>query len=536
MGTIKKLINLTPKKIKNKIKSTVEWKNLEEKNVVNSNYQIPSDAIELNSSKTIDVLMSSSIEYYAVPGRDKFRSVFAVGKTDRKIFIKALMKCKELPEVRIIEPRSKLPKPTFNVRDRASRDLLENSSVVRLTWHSVRVADGVISGEEFGTEIEFWDDPKTQNPERLFHDEWISPRQNRFSSRVRADDGICHVPLSTISRFQPKFQNQIIVPTFESMTHKSIADINFDIDVVFTWVDSNDPLWQTKKNSHRPDDEVHTEAASDARYINRDELKYALRSIKSYAPWVRKIFIVTDNQIPEWLDTSNESVEIVSHDQIFGDRSHLPTFNSHAIEAHLHHISGLSENFLYLNDDMFFGQPVTPDQFFMSNGSAKHFLSQSRVPFFEKTIIDTPVDQAVKNSRIIIERKFSVEQSQVFEHAPYALTKTVLSEIERENSQEVIATSRNKFRSSNDLNIPSHLAHHWGYMTGKSVPGRISFSYIGLSHAEVATRLKRLLARKNVDAFCINDTFTSLDELEQQNKMLSDFFNEYFPIKGDWEK
>jgi hypothetical protein len=39
-------------------------------------------------------------------------------------------------------------------------------------------------------------------------------------------------------------------------------------------------------------------AMSDNRFRDSEELRYSLRSLVKYAPWVRKIFIVTDNQIP----------------------------------------------------------------------------------------------------------------------------------------------------------------------------------------------------------------------------------------------
>ena len=82
------------------------------------------------------------------------------------------------------------------------------------------------------------------------------------------------------------------------------------------------------------------------RYANNDELKYSLRSIAMYAPWVRKVFIVTDNQVPAWLDTSNPKVRIVDHAEIMPAES-LPCFNSSLIEHFLYKIPGLSEHFLY---------------------------------------------------------------------------------------------------------------------------------------------------------------------------------------------
>lgn len=135
-------------------------------------------------------------------------------------------------------------------------------------------------------------------------------------------------------------------------------DVRFPIDVVYTWVDGNDPAWRRRRSAY--DGGYHAESANAARYISRDELRYSLRALEQNAPWVRHVHLVTDGQRPAWLNDSHPRLTVVDHSEIFADPAALPTFNSHAIESRLHHIKGLSEHFLYLNDDMFLGRPVTP--------------------------------------------------------------------------------------------------------------------------------------------------------------------------------
>ncbi|MFD0331960.1 hypothetical protein ACFQZC_36840 [Streptacidiphilus monticola] len=89
-------------------------------------------------------------------------------------------------------------------------------------------------------------------------------------------------------------------------------------------------------------------------------MRYSLRSIHQYAPWVRRIHLVTAGQRPVWLNTDHPDIRVVDHREIFSDPDALPTFNSHAIESQLHHIDGLAEHFLYLNDDVLFGRLVSP--------------------------------------------------------------------------------------------------------------------------------------------------------------------------------
>jgi hypothetical protein len=56
---------------------------------------------------------------------------------------------------------------------------------------------------------------------------------------------------------------------------------------------------------------------------------------------VRQIFIVTNGQIPAWLNLDHPRIQVVTHEDIFLNKSHLPTFSSPSIEMHLHRIPGL---------------------------------------------------------------------------------------------------------------------------------------------------------------------------------------------------
>eukprot|EP00818_Percolomonas_sp_WS_P009122 CAMPEP_0117453118 /NCGR_PEP_ID=MMETSP0759-20121206/10035_1 /TAXON_ID=63605 /ORGANISM="Percolomonas cosmopolitus, Strain WS" /LENGTH=1265 /DNA_ID=CAMNT_0005246093 /DNA_START=354 /DNA_END=4151 /DNA_ORIENTATION=+ len=111
------------------------------------------------------------------------------------------------------------------------------------------------------------------------------------------------------------------------------------------------------------------------RFRDNDELRFSLRSLEKYAPWVRNIYIVTSGQVPTWLDISNPRVHIVQHSDIFLNQSHLPVFSSPAIENNLHRIPGLSKRFIYLNDDVFFGNKVYPEDFFSKSTGQNVFLS-----------------------------------------------------------------------------------------------------------------------------------------------------------------
>ena len=123
---------------------------------------------------------------------------------------------------------------------------------------------------------------------------------------------------------------------------------SFKIDFVLPWVDGNDPKWLKEKNkyiTYKGDSNIN-------RYRDFDNLKYLFRGIEKYASWVNKIFFVTWGHIPKWLNTNNEKIRIVKHDE-FIPKEYLPTFNSNVIELNLHRIQDLSEHFVLFNDDVF---------------------------------------------------------------------------------------------------------------------------------------------------------------------------------------
>jgi hypothetical protein len=151
------------------------------------------------------------------------------------------------------------------------------------------------------------------------------------------------------------------------------------IDVVIAWVDGADPEHRAKRKRYLADPGGNAEpepvASNERRFSDNDEIRFCLRSIRNYAPWVRTIWLVTDNQFPAAIDRAiaeRENIRVVDHREIFGGYEHLlPTFNSYAIETMLWRIDGLADRFLYFNDDMMLVGPVEPTDFFSDNGKVK---------------------------------------------------------------------------------------------------------------------------------------------------------------------
>jgi UDP-N-acetylglucosamine-lysosomal-enzyme len=164
-------------------------------------------------------------------------------------------------------------------------------------------------------------------------------------------------PLSSMSN---RRNSSTSYPNFNNTTHFSNSTTNHT-----TTSKSPSPSSQTDEPS----------VGSDNRYRDNEELRYSLRSIFRFAPWVRKVYIVTANQVPSWINMEHPRLQMVNHDEIFPNSDDLPTFSSPAIESNLHRIPGLSKKFIYFNDDVMLGAPTWPEDFHSPSTGQKVYLS-----------------------------------------------------------------------------------------------------------------------------------------------------------------
>ncbi|RKF26326.1 sugar phosphotransferase [Micromonospora globbae] len=486
-------------------------------------------ARQLNVTAVTAALEAHGVDYFLVRGMDDRTPVVGVSEDDRTAALGALEKLGAAGPCYVSQV---LPKPPIvnSLRDAADPSAwadLQAARAVKVTWFRSDPTGKLILGVAYGCEIEFWRPDRNAGVLR-------APRRNRMMFAVST----AGLPVEAGEhRFTRLASTVKPGPRFRTRPEFDLSlpdDIDFPIDVVYTWVDGADPEWQ-RRRAEQKGEAFHAEAASDSRYINRDELKYSLRSLHLNAPWVRNIYIVTDRQRPAWLDLSAGNIFLVNHEDIFKDPTALPTFNSCAIESQLHNIEGLAEHFLYLNDDMFFGRPLAPQTFFLANGNTKFFLSQNRIPIGPITSLDSPVDAMIKNNRRLIEERFGRTLTQGSQHVPYPLRRSILAEIEREFPAEYAATMRSRFRSPTDLTITYSLHHYYAFLTGRALPGRVNYGYVQLAVPDLAARLKRAEARRDWDTFCINDAFSTYAELQQQMAILEPFLEAYFPVPSPYE-
>ncbi|GLY01978.1 MULTISPECIES: stealth family protein [Actinoplanes] len=484
----------------------------------------------LNLTAVQDALRAAGIDSFAVRALDDRAPAVGVRADQRAAVLRALaaLAASTGAYLSVVLPKPSGRDLLHDGGDAKAWDKAREAKVLRLTWFRTDPAQTLVHGRDYGCDVEFWGTGK--DGERIW-----APRPNQVTRVLRRDDPVVEAPAEPFTRLAGPRPVLPPLRTRPEMNTRLPEDIGFPIDVVYTWVDGTDPAWQ-RRRAGITGETYHAESASAARFLSRDELRYSLRSLHANAPWVRKVWIVTDEQTPAWLDTAHPGVQVVSHKEIFADPSVLPVFNSHAIESQLHHIDGLAEHFLYFNDDMFIGRPLAPQAFFLANGLSKFFLSQGRVPVGPITDEDTPVDAAHKNNRRLLAGKFGPSTAQVFQHVPYALRRSVLSEIEAEFPQEWATTMASRFRSTRDLSPLSNLYHYYAYLSGRAVPGSVKYGYVQLAVPDLAARLSRALARRDWDAFCLNDAYSTEEQLVSQATILRPFLDGYFPVPSPYEK
>lgn len=163
-------------------------------------------------------------------------------------------------------------------------------------------------------------------------------------------------------------QSETLNATIDFMNNSGFANTTHSLDSLNATVSLN-------STDYVPVEENDAETMTANRYRDSEELRYSLRSLIKNAPWIRHIYLVTDNQIPYWLNLESSKLTVLSHENIFANKSHLPVFSSPAIEANLHNIPGISKKFIYFNDDVFLGSPTFPDDFVTLSGAQKFVMA-----------------------------------------------------------------------------------------------------------------------------------------------------------------
>lgn len=391
-------------------------------------------------------------------------------------------------------------------------------AALRVFRPRITATGGLRYGTSTGVRVEFW----------RFGEEVIeAPHDNALTRRAFPRD---EFETTTVDRFGRSWLT--IAGMFDPLPN----EVDFDVDIVFSWVDGSSTEFQRRRAARMAEYVVGEGDDGPARYRHVDELRYALRSVHMYAPWVRRIFIATDSPQPAWL-AEHPRVTIVRSEEFFADTSVLPTHNSHAVESQLHRIEGLAEHFLYSNDDMFFGRPVRPEMFFTSAGVSQFVECDVRIGTGPALPHRSGHDNALRVNRDLLKRRFGRTITRDLEHCATPLRRSVVAELGREFPEEIARTAASPFRSATDVSVTNCLYHYYALFTGRALPTAAPrVQYVQTTQNSSLRQLSRLVSRRDADMFCLNDGGSAEVPEELRVRVVCDALERMFPVAAPWEK
>ena len=306
------------------------------------------------------------------------------------------------------------------------------------------------------------------------------------------------------------------------------------VDFVFPYVDGNDPIWQEVYKEERRKNDLPTRI-SNVRFRQWDNLKYLFRGIEKFAPWIGNVYMIVSNkeQVPEWVNT--DEVNIVLHSDIIPEQF-LPTFNSCTIEMFLGNIKGLSERFIYANDDMFFLRAAEEEDYFVN---AVPKLSAK----FDKGL-DTMFKKVEWKCLKIAADHFKIklpdpeEQFLKLPHTFFPMNKETVNVVHKLFKPEIY-NSCSQFRKAKNFN--QYLYTYYQIFSGSYLEGERTYKYTSFRDKEYTLDKAREIANdiieQKYDSICINDVseFKSEAVFDAIKGIINDAFEQILPDKSKYE-
>jgi hypothetical protein len=314
------------------------------------------------------------------------------------------------------------------------------------------------------------------------------------------------------------------------------------IDVVYLWVDGSDPRWQAKRRqafdawlaNHPAELAIYGNVAG--RYRDNGELRFNLRALERFFPDHGHVYVVTDGQVPDWLDMV-PGITVIDHRDLIPGAS-LPVFDSGHIESYVHHIPGLAERYFYLNDDTFFGATVDRRQWF-----GEQLTVAMEVSTIAHSAALHPAGTALLNASILSARWLAsaypgyVHEWRLFSHAPRAFLRSAMYELERRAGALFREVRSTRFRSWRVPPIVSDLAPRWMVKTGAARSITLDPLYISTGDDAAQAQFSELRSSfGELPFFCINDTCDDASGCDQRLLRVASVLQDLLPTPSRFER
>ena len=331
------------------------------------------------------------------------------------------------------------------------------------------------------------------------------------------------------------------------------------IDFVVPWVDGSDPKWLEEKRRFAGDEAPSTYDC-EARYKDWGLIRYLLRSIDAFAPWVRKVHFVTWGHVPEWLDVDNPKLNIVNHRDYIPEK-YLPTFNSNTILLNLHRIEGRADQFVLFNDDLVLLRDTRPQDFFKKG---EPVASAVLTPY---VAVKNDQYYAITNNAAILNANFKKNRS-IFPHLgkwinpvygkynartllmlPFAqfygfyefhitnsYLKQTFEEVWEKEFETMDKTCSHRIRSPYDCS--DWLMENWQFVEGRFTPRSVNFGrcFNLMGDPETLDELESYIRNASGRVVCINDSFWSGDDLDDAMSRIETALKDMLPNPCSFER
>lgn len=292
------------------------------------------------------------------------------------------------------------------------------------------------------------------------------------------------------------------------------------MDAVIAYVDGADPLWQQEYLA------TVRQPALTKRYRDWGTLPFLLRGIERHLPFVDRVFLVVsrESQVPEWADRSR--LQVVLHTDII-PAAYLPTFTSTTIELFLHKIPGLSERFLYFNDDMFPVRDAVEADFFPEGRPAMGFSRHLWAGNLYK--------RQTRNADRMARAALGLRPGLFFlrpQHTCSPMLRSVSEEAFRCLEPQLLATLT-PLRDARNVN--QYLYLDYTLLSGRGLARRISNRHVSLA-ATTPEKLAKAIVSPVRTMVCINDVEMPSQRCQALREAMVTAFSKHFPSKSVYER